>query len=892
MLEAKPTVALQNVPQTRNFVERRADTMHLENSLLLPESGCRLFILHGMAGIGKTQLAADFVRRHCGAFSYTLWFNAATESSLLKSIQSQAGRLFPRGLSSMTGLGVKKRMELISDELDRISSTSSRWLLVLDNLGQDSDSRLEIMRYMHESLPASKGSVLVTTQLRSLSHLGSIRPPGPSWTSSSTALDGLPVALAQTGRYLRGKKCDLATFVRRYVESNGKILTHCEHLVGPCPLGYPLDPRYPHQQDDTAWTLSMRATFRSIEKHDGATAKLLLLWSCLDSQMLRFDLLKPAIGAKGRCQWLHRLASDKDLFDKAVDLLDHYSLITRDESDYDTFSMHLVVHNVLASYRTEAQTAEFGRSALDIIARSIPQSTNRQFWIMQKRLLPHANRYLTWLTNNPTWSSAQDSSFSKAVALLGDLYNDQGMLAQAEWLYKRAFADNHGTRKDYVFTPRVMNSLATVYTSQGRFTEAEALYRQALRISKGTLGPRHALTLNITNDLANLCADKGRFDRVLDPSTLNTISNMASLQAAMGRDSEAENMFYYALQGQTAVLGPDHAFTLNTLNNIALIFAQRGMLTEATILTTTAIRGLERSLDSIHPLTLNFVHNKACLLAEQKLDDSAESLYQRALDGFMNVTGCCHTGVLSTIKSMQRPRRKERKNHPASHVASDRVQQPKTELSETRQRLDEQTSHSRQQGEQIQQLLNALGEKRPRRRSRSPDYEHRTLERVRERSPIYESKNKNQVQIQLFRGISAAELSTFVGTLEWVFREHPRHYRDEQRRIRLAAGHLSQTLRGDFLDNLQIKFDGSEENMTWEDMQDWLWSNINNPRGRSRNAYTALTKLKQKPRQSFRDFFREYRAIESEFPHIIPDWLRIEMFLFCCNKDIKDLFRS
>ncbi|KJZ70318.1 hypothetical protein HIM_10286 [Hirsutella minnesotensis 3608] len=80
--------------------------------------------------------------------------------------------------------------------------------------------------------------------------------------------------------------------------------------------------------------------------------------------------------------------------------------------------------------------------------------------------------------------------------------------------------------------------------------------------------------------------------------------------------------------------------------------------------------------------------------------------------------------------------------------------------------------------------------------------------------------------------------------------------------------------------------------MTWEDMQDWLWSNINNPRGRTRNAYTALTKLKQKPRQSFRDFFREYRAIESELPHIIPDWLRIEMFLFCCNKDIKGLFRS
>ena len=80
--------------------------------------------------------------------------------------------------------------------------------------------------------------------------------------------------------------------------------------------------------------------------------------------------------------------------------------------------------------------------------------------------------------------------------------------------------------------------------------------------------------------------------------------------------------------------------------------------------------------------------------------------------------------------------------------------------------------------------------------------------------------------------------------------------------------------------------------MSWGNMEDWLWSNIDNPRGRTRTAYASLTKLQQKPKQSFRDFFRQYRAIESELPHTVPDWLRIEMFLFCCNKRIKDLFRS
>ncbi|XP_044715275.1 uncharacterized protein HRG_11252 [Hirsutella rhossiliensis] len=208
-------------------------------------------------------------------------------------------------------------------------------------------------------------------------------------------------------------------------------------------------------------------------------------------------------------------------------------------------------------------------------------------------------------------------------------------------------------------------------------------------------------------------------------------------------------------------------------------------------------------------------------------------------------------------ESHGRPQRGENVGQQAepttSNVAFNEAQETQTELGEIRQQLDQQIDRSWRQGEQIQQLLSALLEKsgehgsRSRRRSRSPEYSPPPRQRIRERSPIYEPKNKNQVQIQQFRGTSAAELSTFVGTLQWVFREHPRHYQDEQRRIRLAAGHLSQTLRRDFLDNLRLKFDGSEENMTWGDMEDWLWSNINNPE------------------VSFRDFFRQYRAIESEF---------------------------
>ncbi|KJZ68290.1 hypothetical protein HIM_12319 [Hirsutella minnesotensis 3608] len=58
----------------------------------------------------------------------------------------------------------------------------------------------------------------------------------------------------------------------------------------------------------------------------------------------------------------------------------------------------------------------------------------------------------------------------------------------------------------------------------------------------------------------------------------------------------------------------------------------------------------------------------------------------------------------------------EQRLDPSPHVVSNEAQGPQAELSEIRQRLDEQISHSRQQGEQIQQLLDVLDKQRLRRR--------------------------------------------------------------------------------------------------------------------------------------------------------------------------------
>jgi DNA replication protein DnaC len=50
----------------------------------------RRLILGGMGGIGKTQLAIAYAKRHCGSYESIFWLNAVSEFALKTSLRSMA----------------------------------------------------------------------------------------------------------------------------------------------------------------------------------------------------------------------------------------------------------------------------------------------------------------------------------------------------------------------------------------------------------------------------------------------------------------------------------------------------------------------------------------------------------------------------------------------------------------------------------------------------------------------------------------------------------------------------------------------------------------------------------------------------------------------------------
>ncbi|KAH6983646.1 P-loop containing nucleoside triphosphate hydrolase protein [Ilyonectria sp. MPI-CAGE-AT-0026] len=177
---------LNSIPTSSNFVDRLSDTVNLEKYLLPRRSHSqrtrKIFMLHGLSGVGKTQLAIDFTRRHQATFSSIFWLDGRSEDRLRGSIARCVNRI-PKGQIPSTS---RKQAEAYSkDDLNAAVASviewlerpeNGDWLLIFDNVDQDYEQGgvtgvYDLRRY----LPGDNGAILVTTRLSRLAQLGESR---------------------------------------------------------------------------------------------------------------------------------------------------------------------------------------------------------------------------------------------------------------------------------------------------------------------------------------------------------------------------------------------------------------------------------------------------------------------------------------------------------------------------------------------------------------------------------------------------------------------------------------------------------------------------------------------------------------------------------------------
>jgi hypothetical protein len=166
----------------KTFVDRPTEMAELENALLPQRQNRRrkIFVLHGLGGIGKTQLTVEFTRRHHDKFSSVFWLDRSSEVSLKLSIARCAGRIPASQISDMSraySTSSKGNLdEVVTEVMVWLAQPDNTdWLVVFDNVDRDYGSHTsDPMAYdVRQYFPgADHGSILITTRLVRLEQFG------------------------------------------------------------------------------------------------------------------------------------------------------------------------------------------------------------------------------------------------------------------------------------------------------------------------------------------------------------------------------------------------------------------------------------------------------------------------------------------------------------------------------------------------------------------------------------------------------------------------------------------------------------------------------------------------------------------------------------------------
>ena len=683
-------VCLGQAPQVPAdaFIGREKELQQLRD-WLSPKSqpnGQRIVSIVGLGGLGKTQLSLAHTRDCGDDYSSVFWVNAKDETSLRQSMADWSAVIFSEPASPIAPSADNEKLKIDKVKRWLSDSKNDQWLLIFDNYddpklpGIESSTGYDIRAYFPHR---AQGSILITTRspllpfakkLRlkkiedieqsiailavksgrevaggksgvanhkeRLSELIECRFKDDSARRLALRLDGLPLALATASVYLNQSRDSFDEYLESYDNSWSDL--------GQYSRG-PMD--YEERTLFSTWNVS----FQQVQAQDPEAAELLKLMAYLDNQDLWYELFHKDLDHAPA--WWTEVTKSRARFNRAISTLHSYSLLEMSEGQC---SMHMCEHDWTLEYLNHQFDQERFRIAVHCVATNMKWETEAEYWVKNRRMLPHARRFQHFRIKAAVdWSGIEPNELFK----LAYLYNKNEMNVEAEEMYTRALREYETWGLEHIMTLNTVNNLGDVYLRQSKLVKAEEMFTRALR-GYEKLGLEHTSTLNTINNLGNLYLDQGKlieaeemYTRALrgyeklgleHTSTLNTINNLGNLYLDQGKLIEAEEMYTRALRGYEK-LGLEH--TLNTINNLGNLYFSQDKLVKAEEMFTRALREYEK-LEFENQSMLSTMNNLGVLYHTQGRLTEAEKMYTRALRGYEKAWEDEHPAPEDTTNSL------------------------------------------------------------------------------------------------------------------------------------------------------------------------------------------------------------------------------------------------
>ncbi|QDO21111.1 hypothetical protein FNV65_26980 [Streptomyces sp. S1A1-8] len=153
MVKNRP-ILIGSPPREADCFQERNEGQRLEDALTSMDSSTSCCLLVGPGGVGKSQLAARFVRRVIAAKSVdvVVWTSAGSRDAVQSS--------YAKAINAITGADVSDAESAAAQFLAWAHTTESKWLVVLDDL-----TAASVLKGLWPPLEAN-GEVLVTTRRR------------------------------------------------------------------------------------------------------------------------------------------------------------------------------------------------------------------------------------------------------------------------------------------------------------------------------------------------------------------------------------------------------------------------------------------------------------------------------------------------------------------------------------------------------------------------------------------------------------------------------------------------------------------------------------------------------------------------------------------------------
>ncbi|SEF89170.1 Tetratricopeptide repeat-containing protein [Actinacidiphila yanglinensis] len=615
-----------------NFTGRGVELADLHDSLsaggsaaVLPEA------LHGLGGVGKSQIAIEYIYRHASEYDVVWWIPAERPEQIKQSL-SQLGPLI--GMDSAS-----KSSELVANTLEALSSGTPyhRWLLVFDNAEDpevvreffptgDTGRIMITSRNAHWSRLARTVDVDVFTVEESVELL---RRRGPELDTAQAAriaeaLGNLPLAIEQAAAWLSETGMPVDEYLQVFEEERADLIQRRSELLR---AGVPVD--YP-EPVAAAWNMSLR---RLGETNPGAF-QLLQICSFFAPEPIPRRYFSGVRGVQLPRE-LTEVLRDPIKLGHAIRAISRYALIRVNYRD-STIQMHRLVRAVLVGQMSATERYDMRHGAHVLLANSDPGGSGAAGdWAAYAELLVHA-RFSRAVECDDHWVRQLVSNLVIYLGGRGDYATclDYGREVLEWW-------NEHLGASD-LQTLTVARTVARVMRLVGEHEEAAAMNLRSLELVREHHGPDHPATLFTMSAVAQDARIKGDFAAMLElerdrwqravrefdeggPDTLASANDYAlalrrtgDFAAALAIDSEAKEQ-------ADLTLGQDSMLTLLLTSNLSIDIRETGEYLRARDMQEqTMQRVLQVVGDAEAPLSLVAARNLAT--ARRKAGDHQGSV--------------------------------------------------------------------------------------------------------------------------------------------------------------------------------------------------------------------------------------------------------------------------